>query len=247
MRARIAILFVAVTLPAAEIPRTAVLVELFTSEGCSSCPPADAFLARLGKDQPIPGVEIIALEEHVDYWDHQGWKDPFSSATFTTRQQRYSNLFRNESIYTPQMVVDGRFEFVGTDTRRAGAAIIEGSRAPKASVDIKPAPAALSVRVDNVPPISRGDTAEVWLAIVEDNLSSDVSRGENAGRQLPHRGVVRSLVAIGKADPRRSPAFSAEPAIKIEKAWQPENLRGVVFVQERLGRRVLGVAVTALR
>src|SRR5262249_36468116 len=170
MKPGIAILLLAGTLSAAEIPRAAVLVELFTSEGCSSCPPADAFLVRLGKDQPIPGVEIIALEEHVDYWDHQGWKDPFSSAAFTARQQRYSNLFRNESIYTPQMVVDGRFEFVATDTRRAGAAIIEGSRGPKASIEIKPGPAALSVRVDSLPPIRRGDTAEVWLAVIEDNL-----------------------------------------------------------------------------
>src|SRR6266852_1661761 len=148
VRPRIAILLLAVTLSAAEIPRSAVLVELFTSEGCSSCPPADALLARLGKDQPIPGVEIIALEEHVDYWDRLGWKDPFSSTAFTARQQRYGDVFHNESIYTPQMVVDGRWEFVGTDTRRAGAAIIEGSRSPKASIGIKPAQAALSVRID---------------------------------------------------------------------------------------------------
>jgi hypothetical protein len=241
------LVLLAAILPAAQPLRTPVLVELFTSEGCSSCPPADAFLARLSKDQPIPGVEIIALEEHVDYWDRLGWKDPFSSASFTARQQRYGDLFRNESIYTPQMVVDGRFEFVGTDTHRGGAAIIEGSRSPKANIQIKPQQAGVFVRVEDLPAIGRSDTAEVWLAVLEDDLSNDVSHGENAGRKLAHRGVVRSLAVIDKADPRRSPAFSGEPAIKIEKAWQPENLRVVVFIQERSGRRVLGAAAAALR
>ncbi len=145
------------------------------------------------------------------------------------------------------MVMDGRFEFVGTDIRRAGAAIIEGSRSTKASVEIRPGQAGLSVRVENLPPTHRGDTAEVWLAILEDDLSIDVSRGENAGRRLAHRGVVRSLTVIGKADARGSPAFPGERAIKVEKGWRMDNLRAVIFVQERSGRRVLGAAATALR
>src|SRR4051794_27969654 len=100
-----------------------VVLELFTSEGCSSCPPADQFLQRLVDSQPIADVQIIALGEHVDYWDRLGWKDRFSSALFTTRQQTYGNTFNLSSIYTPQIVVDGRAELVGTDAEAARLAI----------------------------------------------------------------------------------------------------------------------------
>src|SRR5215471_17890729 len=93
---------------------TPVVVELFTSEGCSSCPPADALLAKMETAQPFRGVQIIAIEEHVDYWDQQGWVDPFSSADWTDRQQVYETAFRQPGPYTPQMVVNGRRQFVGS-------------------------------------------------------------------------------------------------------------------------------------
>src|SRR5260370_27042335 len=94
--------------PASSTVRVPVVLELFTSEGCSSCPPADALLARLEAQQPIAGAEIIALEEHVDYWDHQGWTDPFSSGQWTQRQEAYASGFRDHGIYTPELVINGR-------------------------------------------------------------------------------------------------------------------------------------------
>ncbi len=233
--------------------RIPVIVELFTSEGCSSCPPADALLARLEKTQPVSGVEVIALKEHVDYWDHLGWKDRFSSAQFTARQNDYAQAFGNDTIYTPQMVVDGRTEFVGSAEGRARQAILQAARTPKAAVQLErvrraaggPAEIPFGVRIEQLGGATPGDTAEVFLAITESNLHSDVTRGENAGRGLDHVGVVRELKRIGNADPQANPAFAAEPIVAMAPGWKRESLRAVVFVQERRSRRVLAAASVA--
>ena len=230
-----------------------VIVELFTSEGCSSCPPADEVLSRLEKTQPVPGVEIIALSEHVDYWNRLGWADPYSSAQYSERQSQYGQSFGRGSIYTPQMVVDGRIEFVGSDMDKAHDAITRSARLPRASVQIALSPnrdsmkkdqVRLNVRIDNMPDASAGNTSEVWLAITENNLSSSVSRGENAGRKLTHTAVVRRLSSIGRI--ASEGAFSAEPVIDIAKGWKRKDLRAVVFVQEHKSRHVLGGAALVL-
>jgi hypothetical protein len=233
--------------------RIPVLVELFTSEGCSSCPPADELLMRLEKTQPVPGAEIIALGEHVDYWNRLGWADPYSSAEFSERQRAYARAFRSDTIYTPQMVVDGQAEFVGSDGRKAQDAIAKVARAPKATVQLtrgknpageKSNAIQLQVRVENLPAVSAGDTAEVFLAITESHLHSSVSRGENAGRRLSHTAVVRQLSIIGRVSATTS--FTAEPIVTLASGWKQENLRAVVFVQERASRRVLGAAAIGL-
>jgi len=234
--------------------RSPVIVELFTSEGCSSCPPADAVLAQLQKTQPVSGAEVIALSEHVDYWNYIGWSDPFSSAAFSARQETYAQAFRSERIYTPQMVVDGQTEFVGSSLDKAREAIVKASRSPKADVRIiipqtkneKDSQAIrLNASVKNVPPITKGDVAEVILVITEDQLSSNVSRGENSGRKLAHTAVVREMRALGVVDPATK-SFDSETTAVIANGWKRDDLRAVVFVQELAHRRVLGAATLRL-
>ena len=234
---------------------TPVVVELFTSEGCSSCPPADAVLIGLETTQPVPGAEVIALGQHVDYWNRLGWTDPYSSAGFSARQGEYAHAFGKEGVYTPQMIVDGQAEFVGSNMNKAREAISNAARAPKASVEVslganpagkKPDGIALFVRVENMPAVSPGDTAEVMLAITENDLHSQVARGENAGRSLRHIAVVRQLKVIGTANAAEGRAFTAEPIVTIANGWKRGNLRAVVFVQERASRRVLGAKAIEL-
>jgi hypothetical protein len=236
----LAIVALAAALNAAAAPAP-VVVELFTSEGCSSCPPADLLLRRLQKEQPVPGVEVIPLSEHVDYWNQLGWKDPFSSASFTARQGQYANLFRRDGPYTPQMVVDGAAEFVGSDGPRALKAIADAARRPKATVALacQANPFRLEVRIDNV-----REDAEVVLAIAENGLESNVLRGENRGLRMGHDGVTRRLTVVGRA--RKQKPFAADPKIAIEKDWRPENLSAVVFLQDRSTYHIQGAGKIAI-
>ena len=236
-------LLLLVSCQAGTAQRTPILVELFTSEGCSSCPPADQFLIQLQQAQPLEGAEIITLGEHVDYWNRLGWKDPYSSADFSLRQQQYAEALRNEGPYTPQMIVDGRSGFVGTDARSAQAALAAAARTRKATVRLARTGDRLSVRVEDAPPVGRGDTTEVLLAITEDHLATNVARGENAGRKLSHGAVVRKLTVLGRV---KADGFAAEPALSLDKNWKLQDLRAVVFVQERGSRRVLGAATLSL-
>jgi|SRR5581483_6523936 len=218
---------------------TPVLVELFTSEGCSSCPPADQLLAKLESQQPVSGVHIIALSEHVDYWDRLGWRDPFSSAQFTNRQQEYSQAFRDNGPYTPEMIVDGVSGFVGNQSSDALKVITEAAHAAKAAVRISVANGKITIQADGVK-----KPADVVVAITESNLLSNVSRGENAGRKLTHTAVVRWLRVAGKTRPNEP--FSGEIAISLDKNWKAANLHAVVFLQERSSRKVLGAMETPL-
>ena len=244
--------------PSRSVP---VVVELFTSEGCSSCPPADALLQRLVDTQPAAGVEIIALGEHVDYWDHQGWKDRFSSASLTNRQQVYGAHFNTDSVYTPQMVVDGRAEFVGSDGGAARRAIQRASALPHGKVQVtvdgvvsafqaseggaRRSVFHVSVTASDIPPVSRGDRADVIVAVTEGHLQSDVSRGENHGRILKHAAVVRQLQVAGDLLPV-GPATVATD-VQVDPAWQAEHLRVVAFVQERRSRAILASASVPVR
>src|SRR5271169_154232 len=192
---------------------TPVLVELFTSEGCSSCPPADALLSRLGRTQPVRGANIIALEEHVDYWDRLGWKDPFSSEAATARQGEYGEAFGGRQVYTPQMIVDGRAEFVGSSDTDALRAIRAASQAPKPDIQLSwETGDSLAIHVEPLTDAPARDGAQLFLVVAENMLHSDVKRGENAGRALEHNGVVRQLLPLGKID-IASAGFSSTVAV----------------------------------
>jgi len=234
-----------------------VLVELFTSEGCSSCPPADEVMARLAKTQPVPAAEIIALGEHVDYWNRLGWTDPFSSAEFSRRQREYSSAFASDEVYTPQMIVDGETEFVGSNMAKARAAIARAASMPKATVEIGPAEdqgsashgtnsLKLAISVHHLPATKPSESADVMLALTQDGLSSNVTGGENGGRRLTHDAVVRQLSVIGRINPEEGNSFSAYPVINIPGGWNRKTVHAVVFVQGRSSRRVLGAASTNL-
>ena len=229
--------------------RTPVVVELFTSEGCSSCPPADALLAGLDLQQTIENVEVIALEEHVDYWNELGWVDPFSSHGWTARQYAYSEVLGNGNPYTPQMVVDGRAELVGSHARKARQAISESARTEKTQVTlserppVRPGGKSLSVKIGKLTGAKGRDTAEVWLAITETGLHSEVKRGENAGEDLHHAAVVRSIRKIGEAKGGEDISFSGDVTVPLQAEWKRENLKAVVFVQEKKARGILGAAV----
>lgn len=229
--------------------RVPVIVELFTSEGCSSCPSADAELMRLQKEQPVADAQIIPLSEHVDYWNGPSWSDPFSSHAFSQRQNAYSDAFHLNEVYTPQAVVDGQQEFIGSDGDKAEAAIAHSAQLPKASVQIAPTgsgafPGGVQVSVENLPTLRRGNTAEVMLAITENNLHSSVLGGENGGRHLSHTAVVRQLRSIGTATPGQT--FSAAPTLTLKSTWKRNDLTAVVFVQESQSKRILGAAALPL-
>lgn len=229
--------------PASPVP---VLVELFTSEGCSSCPPADAVLIDLLKTQPVAGALVIGLSEHVDYWNQLGWKDPFSAALFSERQHAYADANRTADVYTPQMIVDGGAGFVGSDRRAAIAAIERAAAAPKAPVSLTWAaagPRTLTVSLAGGAPVAG---ATIFLAVVEDGLSSSVRAGENSGHVLPHGAVTRRLMELGRAD--RTGAFTrADVRVDLDAAWHTEALHVVVFAQATGKRHVVAAGTIAVR
>ncbi len=231
-----------------QVGRKPVIVELFTSEGCSSCPPADALLSSLEGEQPIADADIIVLEEHVTYWDStDAWVDPFSSEQWTLRQQDYVTKLKAPASYTPQMVVDGQSQLVGSNAQQATQAIEAAGHLPTTAIDIVPEAATangtekISVKIGSLQGNTQGDTVEVWLAVTESGLHTPVGRGENAGRDWHHGSIVRTFYKIGVANESTSrTSFAQDSTVKIDHKWKRENLRIVVFLQEKKSMRILG-------
>ncbi len=214
---------IALTTVAADEPqRWPVLVELFTSEGCNSCPPADRHLQQLDR-------QVIVLSEHVDYWDRQGWKDRFASPVFTERQESYARAFGIDGPYTPQMVVDGVAQFTGGDVRRAIDEINKASDYAKASIVIGRTEKGVRVDAENSP-----RDADVWLAVADEGDTTIVKAGENKGRTLTHVAVVRSLKKIGSI--KRGGVFSRQ----VDFDTIVSGKRIVVFLQAAGQSRIVG-------
>jgi hypothetical protein len=212
--------------------KTPVLVELFTSEGCSTCPPADRLLADLKVKQPIPNTQIVALGFHVDYWDHEGWKDRFSSHEFTQRQEKYAGRLHDE-VYTPQLVVDGVAPI--NDGRLVASAISKAGAEPKAAkITLKQEGASVEIVV-------RGSAqpAEVFLALVEDGLETAVRGGENNGRKLNHAAVVRDWHALGRIE---KPDWNTTVRLKIPSDAKREKLQFVTFLQDPKSGKIMGLS-----
>ena len=225
-----------------------VVLELFTSEGCSSCPPADEVLTRLVSTQPVAGAQIIALGEHVDYWDRLGWRDAFSSATFSRRQTEYADrVFRSGNIYTPQLVINGRQEVVGSDYLGAVAAISKAAKtAARLRVTVSVENAASPVAKINVATVDGSpfkNSSDVWFAVVENGLATKVARGENGGRTLQHSAVVRTIRDLATVDVK-STTWTGNVPVAIAADWNRSKISLVAFAQDRSNREILGAAAT---
>jgi hypothetical protein len=222
-----------------------VLVELFTSEGCSSCPPADELLGKLD-GQPIPGAQVIVLSEHVDYWDHEGWKDAYSSHALTERQEEYEKRFSLKSTYTPQMVVDGAAQMNGSNGPLVGRAI-DGARG-HAKVPVRITAVAangktlrVKLEVGALPADFKAKKAEVYVVVALDHAESHVSSGENKGQDIRHVAVVESMDKVGTVE--RGKNFDREVAVKVKGNPDLANLRIVAFVQEADAGEVVGAGM----
>jgi hypothetical protein len=239
-------LVVSACLPmAVAAPATPVVVELFTSEGCSSCPPADLVLQRLEAGVGVPGADVIALGEHVTYWDRLGWKDRFSADVFTKRQEDYTWQLRTDSAYTPQTIVNGQVEFVGSDEQRARKEILKAAQTATAKVDLAITGDMVNIKATALPAGSKD--ADVILAITESRLDTDVQHGENGGRKLRHTGVVRSIANVGRIDNLKDGDYAAQARYHLDPSWKPENLKLVVFLQSRKTKRIWAAGAIALR
>src|SRR5947207_3235480 len=199
-------------------PRVPVLVELYTSEGCSSCPPADALLESLQREQPVEEAEVIPIGLHVDYFNHLGWKDPFSSSTFTARQRSYSPVFGDDNLYTPQMVVDGHQAVPGNESAVIRIAIETAARRTHLPLRMSAAVETDKVRLTIEAPAapSHAESIRLIAAITEDGLTSVVNRGENKGRTLHHVAVARRIQVL---DALSSKSSVVESQLPNERGW----------------------------
>jgi hypothetical protein len=221
-----------------------VVVELFTSEGCSSCPPADALLQQLDTAQASGTQPVIVLSEHVTYWNNLGWHDPFSSEAMTQRQNEYGNRFGLSGVYTPQAVVDGSIELVGSDRAKLVRAVESAATKPKIPLTLEGVQWSGDAVVAKVSAASEVPSVTLVVALADDSDKSNVLRGENGGRGLSHVAVVRNLVEVR----RLKGTLSQQPIrINLPSGVAPQSkMRLVVFLADNRNGHILGAAMRTL-
>ena len=215
----------------------AAVVELFTSEGCSSCPPADGVLDHIDPSARASGQPVIALAFHVDYWDDLGWADPFASPDFTARQRDYAGVFHGSGLYTPEMVVGGRDAFVGSDEARAESSV--------ASALSQPLPIRVALRVTRTSPSEvrvhhqlagpLPHDATLLVAVTERSATIDVKNGENAGRRLRHTDIVRAMQVSAVRE------TSGDDTLRLPWAPGPGEADVVAILQSSRGAQAMAV------
>lgn len=211
------------------------VVELFTSEGCSSCPPADELVAKVEQDNPGKPVYILAF--HVDYWDNQGWKDVFSKGDFTTRQYEYASWLRTETVYTPQIVVNGKKEFVGSDESKLTNAITSGLQSSASAKLVLEAKQGLNKLIIQYQTNGASKSTDLQLAVVQKVARTTVKRGENAGRELSHVQIVHQIQsqAVGKTG-------TGTAEISLPEGFNSKGWEIIGFLQNRNSGEILAAA-----
>ncbi|MGD9681090.1 MAG: DUF1223 domain-containing protein [Candidatus Obscuribacterales bacterium] len=234
-------------------PRPPVVVELFTSQGCSSCPPADGLLGRIA-GLVADEAQVIPLSEHVDYWNYLGWRDPFSDKVFTDRQRDYAVSFGQRGVFTPEMVVDGVRGFNGASESAAREAIVARLRAKKERLSVRAVRVkdSIEVGVSRSPGVGAGARAgfdsgrgpsqdtnhNLIVCLTQDNLSVPVRSGENSGRRLSHQAVVRVMKKV------ENPGGQVSVRFELDPGWKLEDMHAVAFLQDRKTKEITGAGTS---
>lgn len=222
-----------------------VVLELFTSQGCSSCPPADRTLTRLGKDAALAG-RVVPLAYHVDYWNYIGWRDPFSSPAWTERQYAYARAFKADGVYTPQLVVNGRTHLNGAEEARIRTLVAEMSRAPAARValDVTRGDGTVAAVVrSEVGTAIEAAKLETVVVLFENGITTPVRRGENSGRTLENDYIVRAVERAGAVEPKKGASVRGSATFRLDPSWRADRLGVAAFVQDPSTMRIHGAAV----
>ncbi|MBA4075690.1 MAG: hypothetical protein C0508_11675 [Cyanobacteria bacterium PR.023] len=217
-----------------------VVIELFTSEGCSSCPSADSYLASL-PELSLKSGEIITISEHVDYWNYLGWTDPFSSDVYTERQRQYARALNQSGLYTPEMVINGKQGLVGSDSTAALYALKNLSAETTKLLQLKAYISADNRKVSvelNSPGVILTSSDQLVIFITEDKLSVQVRSGENAGRTLQHTNVARAIKVLDKLPPT---TLSIPASVR-----NPRTLKAVVIIQNKQTMAITAAGATVV-